>query len=420
MENKNIEQAGTFPENVESNKQHEKRQGFWKRLTSKQKVAAIAGVIIAAGAIGGGVWYTLNHTSDTAPAEMNSEGKYTESTTVTSSTVKLVSGENVIEKGGTYEIFGAITGRIKISTEDAVTLVVNSDVTINNEEESGAISSKGNLTIKGSGTLTIKSAGKGIKADELLTIESGTYVITAEDDTVHSNDSVAISGGTLTLASGDDGVHADGDLTISGGKIDITKSYEGLEGQNITISGGDISVVASDDGVNVAGGNDESGGGGQDGGMWRGGPMGQATDGTLTISGGTIYVNAGGDGLDSNGSVKISGGTTYVDGPTNNGDGALDYDGSMEITGGTLIAVGSSGMAMNASTATQPSVLMNLSSSYTGEFTFGNIKFKPAKAYQSVMISSPELKVGESYDLVIGGQTVTSVTAYPLAAPRPE
>lgn len=379
-----------------------------EKKNNKKTIGIIVGVVAGIGVLGFGTWYAVKYGGVisggenviTASTSENSESGGTE----------LKNGENVIKSGGTYEISGSITGRIKIDTTEAVTLVVNSDVSIANNDENGAISAKGDLTIKGSGKLTVKSSGKGIKTDGLLTIESGTYVITAEDDAVHSNGSVAVNGGDFTISTGDDGIHADGDVTIAAGKINITKSHEGIEGHNITVSGGEISVVADDDGFNVAGGQDSSGGGGRDGGMWGGMPMDQVTDGTLTIAGGSIYVNAAGDGLDSNGNMKMTGGTVYVDGPTNNGNGALDYNGTFEITGGTLIAVGASGMAQNASSATQPSVMMNLSSSYTGALSFGGISYTPAKAYSSVVISSPDLKVGETYTLTIGGKDVTSVT----------
>ncbi len=377
-------------------------------MNNKKTVGIIVGVVAGIGVLGFGAWYAVNYGGLFGGGE-NIISASTSENSESGGTV-LKNGENVIKSGGTYEISGAITGRIKIDTTEAVTLVVNSDVSITNNEESGAISADGDLTITGTGTLTIKSSGKGIKAEGLLTVKSGILNITATDDAVHSNGAVTVSGGELNLSTGDDGIHADGDVTISGGKINISKSHEGIEGHNITVSDGEISVTADDDGFNVAGGNDSSGGGGKDGGMWGGGPMDEVTDGVLTIAGGSIYVNADGDGLDSNGSMKMTGGTVYVDGPTNSGNGALDYNGSFEITGGTLVAVGASGMAQNASSATQPSVLMNLSATYTGELSFGGISFKPAKSYSSVVISSPELSVGSSYTLTIDGKDVSTVT----------
>jgi hypothetical protein len=78
-------------------------------------------------------------------------------------------------------------------------------------------------------------------------------------------------------------------------------------------------------------------GGGMGGGMGLG-------DQTVTISGGTVTIDAGGDGFDSNGSAKITGGTIVIHGPDRSGNGALDVQGDFEITGGTIVAVGASGM----------------------------------------------------------------------------
>ena len=132
---------------------------------------------------------------------------------------------------------------------------------------------------------------KGIKAGAALTINGGVFTIDTADDAVHSNDCVTVSGGTFEIASGDDGFHADVTLTVTGGTIRITGCYEGLEGQYVDISGGDITLTASDDGLNAAGGTDQSGQGGRDG-MFGGPGMGASSNGSITISGGTLAITA--------------------------------------------------------------------------------------------------------------------------------
>lgn len=71
----------------------------------------------------------------------------------------------------------------------------------------------------------------------------------------------------------------------------------------------------------------------------------QDTGEKLTISGGTLLVDAQGDGLDSNGTIEMTGGEVTVFGPTANDNGALDSNGGITVSGGTLVAIGSSEVA---------------------------------------------------------------------------
>lgn len=381
-------------------------------------VAIVVGSVVLVGGLTAGGIYLLNHQEQTVEITAENSG----------SSIKLVDGKNKISSGGTYAFTGSTSnGKIEVDTNDDVKIILDNvsitngsaaaikskgtgKLTIelvgenvlkstdnNKEDPSSAISGDADVEIIGSGTATISAYGKGIKAEGTLTIASGTYAITTTDDAIHSNGDVAIKGGTLTLNTSDDAVHADGTLKVSDGKITVEKSHEGLEANILEIAGGDISVIASDDAINAQNSNGST-------------RVGVAGDGKLIISGGNIYANSGGDGLDSNGTIEISGGTIYVDGPTSDGDGAIDCDGEIKITGGTLIAVGSAGMAQNATSATQPSVLMSLSQSYSGELNFGGITYTPSKKYQSVLVSSPNLKVGETYQLTIAGNNVQSVT----------
>lgn len=254
------------------------------------------------------------------------------------------------------------------------------------------------------------TSAKGIKASGEIVINGGKFTIDSSDDALHCNASMTVNGGTFTVSSGDDGMHADDDLLIAGGTIDIQKSYEGVEAQRVEVSGGTVSVVASDDGFNSAGGNDGSSAGGRPGQNSFGGNAAA----TLAFSGGTVYVNAAGDGLDSNGTLTVSGGTVYVSGPTNSGNAALDYDGSASACGGTVVATGSSGMAQNFSnSSTQGSILYVFSSSQAAKTVItlkdsnGTVlvSYVPEKTFQSVVITSPALKAGETYTLCYGSQS---------------
>lgn len=263
-------------------------------------------------------------------------------------------------------------------------------------------------------TETESTSEKGLKAGGCLQISGGTFIINSCDDGIHSNDTVAIYGGTFSIDTGDDGIHADTELTIYGGTIDITNCYEGLEAFTITIQEGTVSIVASDDGVNAAGKSS----GTSTGGFGFGG-MEASQGACMIINGGTLRINAGGDGLDANGSVQMNGGTVYVDGPTNDGNGGLDYDTTFEITGGTLVVAGSSGMAQAPSTATnQACISLTFSQTQAAGtvVTVTNaegteiISYAPSKQFSNIIISTPDMVVGEEYTVAYQGTEIGTVT----------
>ncbi|MBS4218861.1 carbohydrate-binding domain-containing protein [Bacillus sp. FJAT-49711] len=277
---------------------------------------------------------------------------------------------------------------------------------------------------------------KGIKAGTNLYVSGGTIKIDSLDDAIHSNKDVAISGGTIKISTGDDGIHADEDVLLSGGDVSIEKSYEGIEGVNITVADGKIHVVSEDDGVNVNGGSSDLGMPGNFGNMppSDNAPTRENQDaaspnkdtssatekennqpteeGQLLINGGYLYVNAKGDGLDSNTSIKMTGGTVLVYGPTNDGNGSLDYDETFIIEGGILVASGSSGMAQGISeNSSQHTIMMTYSEfqeANTNVFVTDEkgqqiIAVAPEKQFQTLVISTPDLKQNESYTFQSGG-----------------
>lgn len=269
---------------------------------------------------------------------------------------------------------------------------------------------------------------KGLKATNSLLISSGNITINSADDSVHSDVSVIINGGTFTIASGDDAIHAEDTLTVTAGKIDISESYEGLEALHIDVQGGDIKLKANDDGLNAAGGTDQSGteggrdgmfggdpggmGGGKPGGGGHGGGMSANSNGSIKISGGTLYINSSGDGLDANGTLEISGGHTTVVGPTQGDTATLDYDKSGIITGGTFIGTGAQGMAQSFSDSEQGVVAISVGNQSAGTKILlkdksGNtiIEHSPELNFAVVILSSPDIKKGETYTLTVGSQS---------------
>lgn len=251
---------------------------------------------------------------------------------------------------------------------------------------------------------------KALKAGSVLTVNGGDFKLDSADDALHSKGNVIITDGTFHILTGDDGVHADLAAAISGGRIIIVESYEGIEGETIDISGGELEIRADDDGLNAAGGADSSGFGGFFGGGGRPDAFGGGSNSYIRISGGILNIDADGDGIDSNGRIEVSGGETYVNGPTNSGNGALDYQSGATVSGGIFIAAGARGMAQNFdASSTQGSILVSCNS--TDKVTLKNtdgkeiISFTPKKRCDSILISCPELTVGESYILECGGSS---------------
>ena len=337
--------------------------------------------------------------------------------------------DDLIITGGTIAVTAPADG---LRANEALH-ICNADIQIHAGDEGLAVNHlEGGLYIE-SGTLQIESGDDGIHTVGDILSVGGSLNITAADDGIHADTDFVMNGGSITLTAADDGIHADNAFVLTDGSIDIQDCYEGIEAVTIDIYGGDLQVHASDDGLN-ANGNSSGFGLGGFGGF---APEEQNTEtGTeetwIHISGGSVTVTndtgTDSDGLDSNGDIVISGGTVRVSLVNSGSNSALDYGsesgGSMTVSGGTVVACGSYSMAEGFdASSTQCSILYNISSGAAAgtvislEDSQGNVllSYEAPNSFSSVTLSTPEMKLGESY-LVVIGDKVEQITLSEVSA----
>lgn len=196
---------------------------------------------------------------------------------------------------------------------------------IDENDIDAVIFSKEDLTVNGSGSLTVTAkSGHGIVSKDDLKITGGTVSITAQSKGLSANDSVRITGETqISISSGTDGIHVEnaedaesGYLYIQSGTIRITSAADGIDaGSYITIEDAEITIQAG------GGYRDASESG-----------KGIKADGAILIYGGTYTLGTSDDALHSNGDLYIADGTFTI----TTGDDAVHADSSITVAGGTL------------------------------------------------------------------------------------
>ena len=325
----------------------------------------------------------------------------------------------------------------------------------------GVIFSKSDLVCNGTGSLTIEADYKhGIVSKDDLVITGGTYKITAADNGITAKDqlkildgsfdidaansvvkakntddtelgNIYIAGGVFTVKAEQDGFHATGSIVVDDGTITVNSGDDGsisgaADGKEPpqmppdTENGSDMQPSQDFDPENAPSGgnapqNFDPGNAPSDGDapqMMQGGPGGGGNSELyIKITGGTLTVSADGDGLDSNGGLLVTGGTTIVYGPTSDGDSALDYDGSAIVSGGILAAIGSAGMVESFDEdSTQPVITYYCTETQSADTTItltdsdGSALFTvtPEKAYASIVLTCPEMKLDATYTLAAG------------------
>lgn len=174
---------------------------------------------------------------------------------------------------------------VKSAEKVFVTLAEGSQNTLRNTDEYVAIDdnnidavifSKSDLTLNGTGSLTIVSAeGHGIVSKDDLKITGGTYDITAAGHALSGKDSVRIADGTFILTAEKDGIHAEnaddeekGYIYIADGDFTITSDGDGMDASNIVqIEDGTFDITAGGGAANSLKTHESDVPGGPGGGM---------------------------------------------------------------------------------------------------------------------------------------------------------
>lgn len=307
---------------------------------------------------------STNSTTESSAAKEESSGNTVAASTGSKETViDLSKGSATIEQSGTYRLNGSLKdGSItvnvdKTTDEGLVSLILdNASISSSTGTPINIIEAKDVRIELADGTVNTVSQG-AISTDDtefpsaaiyskadLVIAGTGTLNVTTEyNDCISGRDDLVIEGGILNLKAAADGIVGKDSLTVKDGTIVIEAGKKGMRSTNteaadlglLTISGGSIDINAVSEGlegisVSIEGGSINIVA--EDDGINV-----SSNTGTLYLSGGEIDISSGGDGIDSNGNIEQSGGSVVINtqtvGPQ---DTPLDYDGSYTKTGGSI------------------------------------------------------------------------------------
>lgn len=329
---------------------------------------------------------------------------------VSGGTLDVVAGRHGLVSAGAREVeagYVALTGGTTTVDVGGDGVVAETDVVVT-DAEVGVTAGGGAGAADGSST--------GVVSGVAAVVGGGILSVDAAGDAVASDGVVSVTGGDLDVSAGAAGVAADADLTISGGAVTVGRSEEGLGGGVVTIDDGLVDVTARGDGISVsagaaaaeevADGSAPGGGGGRPG---RGDVLLEQQ--VLTVSGGTVLVEAGGDGLSSEGYAVMLGGTVVVDAPAGAGAAAIAVDGTFEVVDGTLLAVGAGAPRPPSSAAVQGWVAADLAVGQVPGTTVQVVDaddevlatYTADEPFSSLVFSSAAVQTGTEHRLVAGG-----------------
>ena len=367
------------------------------------------------------------------------------------SAVKAKNADNA-ELGNIYIAGGIFTIEAEQDGFHATGSIVVDDGTITVNSGDDGFHAELDTIIRG-GTIRVEKSNEGLEGKRVV-VNGGDITVNASDDGINAansgddgaNAANSGDGGVNAANSGDDGANATnpGANAAGSGDDDSNAASSNNDSSAAVNSGDDSSISGAADGKEPpqmppdtengsdmqpsqdfdpenapSGGNApqnfDPGNAPSDGDapqMMQGGPGGGGNSELyIKITGGTLTVSADGDGLDSNGGLLVTGGTTIVYGPTSDGDSALDYDGSAIVSGGILAAIGSAGMVESFDEAsTQPVITYYCTETQSADTTItltdsdGSALFTvtPEKAYASIVLTCPEMKLDATYTLAAG------------------
>ena len=184
------------------------------------------------------------------------------------------------------------------------------------DEPDSAIFSKCDLTIQGSGSLTVSGNYlNAVKSKDDLVVSGGDIDVSAVDSGLVGRDKVGIAAGSIRISSGGDGVKSTNDedaskgfVTVDGGLLQIEAQGKGIKAASILrVAGGSVSVISTDDSLHSNGdvhviGGDLSLSSGDDG---------VHADSVLQIDGGDLLVSESCEGLEGQ-AIYLNDGTVRV------------------------------------------------------------------------------------------------------------
>lgn len=235
-------------------------------------------------------------------------------------------------------------------TENVLTDSASYSLGEDDSNTDGAIFSKADLTINGSGTLTVNANYKhGIVSKDDLVITDGNINVISASTAMEGKDSVKISGGTFNISAGTNGIKSTnteasdkGFISVTGGSFTVVTNNDAFEAETVlSIQGGSFDITTGGGSANASMKSDGTpnrnwqnnmgnGGGGPNG-------MGRPDDnGNIVITGGNISVASGDNGMHANGNLTISDGTVDITKSYEGIEGSI-----VTIDGGTISVVAS-------------------------------------------------------------------------------